>query len=196
MKDTIRLFKNVIMHPGQTVTELDKKSWKLYVLLLLVNGALAGGLFFYSKFFVDPLSWLVLLGGPAVGVLLMTYLAVFQLLYYLISKFLLKEEQQKIKLIGYYFLIAFTFYHLLAFVVIGILMPLNQYGMVMGFYNIGHLVLIFWIAALCAQAIQQLQGGPELKTIVKVFPALFGSYALQMLSMFVIGKILIGAAYG
>ncbi|MHA1358400.1 MAG: hypothetical protein ACTSRC_09820 [Candidatus Helarchaeota archaeon] len=196
MKDTIILFKNVIRHPRQTVVELNAKSWKLYIFLFLINGVFTGWLFFYSKFFIDPFSWLSLLGGLAVGTQLWSYLGLFQLLYYLISKFLFKQEEQKIKVIGYYFLIAFTLYHLLALVVIGILMPLHQYGIVMGFYNIAHIVLIFWIGALCAQAVQQLCAGTELKTMLKIFPALFGSYALQTALMYLLGNLIIGVAYG
>lgn len=188
MKETLNLFKDVIRHPGRTVNTLQEKSLRLFLILLVINIIPAGALFGYCKFIMDPSILLFWVFAVLVGLLLCFFGGSIMGIYYSISKFLLKEEKAgtDTKVIGYYFFIVFTLYHIVATVVILILVPLHQYAIANFFYDVAHVILIFWIAALSVQAVQKLREETEFRTLLKVFFAVFGGYVVQSVLFLII----------
>ncbi|MHA1651552.1 MAG: hypothetical protein ACTSYB_15280 [Candidatus Helarchaeota archaeon] len=115
-------------------------------------------------------------------------------IYYGVAKlFKEKEVSTSLKLIGYYFLLALTVYHLIGFLVIGVLISLHEYYIAIWFYDISKMLLLVWIAALCVQGIQRLQKeqGQEIRTLIKVFSSLFGSYALTTVTYLIVSSMLV-----
>ncbi len=196
MNENLELIKNVIRHPGRTVEALKDKSLGLGIVLLVINIVVSGALFGFSKFAI-PVDSLISWGlAMIIGVLFLIFLGVFQGLYYSISRFVLKEKENiGLKLISYYFLFAFLLYHLVATVVILLTVPIQEYAIASIFYELSHIILLFWIAALCVQGIQQLREETEFRTMVKVFTALFGAYCIQMLVYLEVSKLVINAIY-
>jgi hypothetical protein len=196
MKDTLNLFKDVVRHPSQTVEVLKEKSLRLGLLLLLINIILSGGLFGYSKFVMDPSEALFWLLTVVVGMLFALFLGAYIGVYYSISKFVLKEDKDiGLKVLSYYFLIAFTLYHIIATVFILIFIPLQEYYIAISFYDVSHVVLLFWIAALCVQGIQALRQEQEFRTMLKVFVSLFVGYCIQMIVFLIVSTQIIGLIY-
>ncbi len=196
MKETYELFKNIIRNPGRTVEPLQKRSMRLFFILFIINTILAGALFGYSKFVMDPLSLSFWVVAVVIGLLLMIFMGIFLGIYYAVSKFLLREETplNNVKTLGYYVLLVYTLYHLVATVLIVILIPLHQYYIAVSFWDISHVIILFWIAALCVQAIQKIRND-EFRTLLKVFSSLFCAYLIQTVLFIIISKQVINLIY-
>ncbi|MHA1264685.1 MAG: hypothetical protein ACTSRS_05540 [Candidatus Helarchaeota archaeon] len=196
MRETIELFKNVIRHPGRTVEPLQEKPLTLGFILLIINIVMTGALFGYSKFWMDPGTVLFWILAPAFGIIFAIFFGIFEGLYYSISKFLLKEDQKRdLRLIGGYFLIAFTLYHILSTIVNVILISLHEYYIAVWFWDVSHAAILFWIAALCVQALQKIREETEFRTMLKVFFSLFGAYCLQQIIFLILSQQVINLIY-
>ena len=196
MKENLELIKNVIRHPGRTVEVLKDKPMGLGIVLLIINIVVSGALFGYSKFWMPPGSLLFWVFAPLVGLLFAIFLGVFQGLYYSISKFVLKEKENiGLKILTGYFLIVFSLYHIVAAAVITIAIPLHEYWVAIIFWDVSHVILLFWIAALCVQAIQKIREETEFRTMLKVFISLFGAYCIQMIVFIVLSTNIISLIY-
>ena len=197
MEETKKLFKDVIRYPGRTVAPLQEKSWRLFIILMLINIVPAGALFGIVRFIMDPSTWLFWVFALAVGLLPIIFLFSILEIYYCISRFILKEQDttRDTKVMGYYFLIAYTLYHIVAAVVILILVPLHQYGIANWFWDVTHVLMVFWVAALCIQAIQQLRSETEFRTMMKVFISVFGGYIIQTVIFLILSKWVINLIF-
>ncbi len=197
MKETVILFKNVINHPGQTVDTLREKSLRFFFILLGVNVVIAGALYGYGHFWMDPTRPLFWAFACAIGLLLAFFEGCYLGIYYIISKLVLKEGEAGtcVRIMGYYSLMAFTLYHLVASVVIIMLVPKHYYFIEVYFWDVSHIFLLFWIAALCVQGIQQLRSEREFRTMLKVFISLFIAYCIETALFLFLSRQIISLIY-
>jgi len=193
----LELIKNVIRHPGRTVEVLKDKSMSLSIALLVLNIVVSGVLFLYSKFWIAPDTLLFWGVAPVLGLFFAIFWGLFQGFYYSISRFILKEKENiGLRPISAYFLIAFSLYHLVAAAVIVMTVPIQEYAVASTFWELSQIFLLFWIAALCVQAIQQLRKEEtEFRTMLKVFTSLFGAYCIQMLLYLELAKVMVNLVF-
>jgi len=191
MNENLDLFKKVITHPSQTVDKIQEKSWKLFVILLIGNCLLMGITYGICHFIVDifvGVFWLLVVGF---GLLLLIYLGSFLGIYFGVAKILKEKEIGKsLKLLGFYMICAFTLYHFVAIILIIVFITSHNSYLAVSFYDLSHLVLLFWIVALSVQGIQLLKKESEIRTLIKVFSSIFGAYTITTIVYLVLGALL------
>jgi hypothetical protein len=176
---TSEFIKNLFLHPARTVDVLKEKSRLLLIVLLVINAPVFGILYFSTHFIANlavPIFWIF---GSLIGVVLFFAVGSYLCNYYLITK-LLKEKEigSSVKVMGYYYILTYSLYHLIMIPIFVALLISFDYYLVVIIYNISHLILLLWIIALSTQAVYYLQKDSELRSALKVFTAFFISYIL------------------
>jgi hypothetical protein len=176
---TSEFIKNFIFHPARTVEILKEKSRLLPILLLIINAPVFGLLYFSSHFIANLAIGIFWIFGSLIGIVLFIGVISYLVIYYLIAK-LFKEENvgSSVKIIGYYYILAYSLYHLIMIpIYVALLISFNYYFVVL-LYNYSHLILLFWIIALSTQGIYQLQKDSEFRSMLKIFSSFFISYII------------------
>lgn len=190
MEENIKLFGKLIKHPEQIIEVLKEKSGWLLIALLLINGLLLGILYGISHFIISVLEVLFWVFAFVLGfITLILILGIFLGLNYVISK-LLKEESKEsnIKVKGLLFLMAFTLYNLISLPIIIVFIRAHDYYLAVYYYDLSHLVLLFWIASLCVLG---TQNDNEITNYVKIFTSLFTAYGCTTIFYLEVGKLLV-----
>jgi len=191
---TLEFIKNFILHPAQTVDILKEKSSWLLIILTLINAPVFGLLFLACHFIADlrfAIFWVL---GVGIGIGLFITLGSYLGIYFLIAT-LFKEKNlgSSVKVIGYYFVIVFTLYHLITVPIFVALLISFNYYLVVIFYNISHVILLFWILALSTQGIYKLQQDSESRALMKVFISLFSSWIIISVVALIVAADLISS---
>lgn len=193
MRDTLELFTKIITDPGEFAEKSKDKS--LYILLLLIpfNGFILGSLYIMSHFYVTtflhPIFWII---APLVGTLLSSQLGVFLGVYLLLATICKDDKKSKsLRVLAFNFSIAYTLYLGLAAAVIFPFLFSHNWASAIYFYDISHVILNIWIAALCAQAIQKIREETEIRTLFKVFTSYFSAYGVGALLYLIFSAMLV-----
>ncbi|MDD1776740.1 MAG: hypothetical protein LUQ65_01120 [Candidatus Helarchaeota archaeon] len=188
----LEFIKNLILHPAQTVDVLKEKSPWLLLILTIINAPVFGLLFLTTHFIVNLGIGIFWFFGVGIGIGLLITLGSYLGIYVLIAV-LFKEKNlgSSLKVIGYYFIIAFTLYHLITVPIFVALLVSFDYYLVVIFYNISHVILLFWILALSAQGIYKLQQDSESRALMKVFISLFSSWIIISIVTLIVAAELI-----
>ncbi len=183
MSTTLDFIKNLIRHPGKTVAVLEGKPRLLLIALFLINAPIIGLLYMICHFSVNlvvPIFWIfgVILGFIVLALPILVFLAA----YYAGAK-LLKEKDtgSSLKLVAFYYILALSIYHLIIVPILIVLLASSNYYLVVYIYDISHVILAFWIIALCAQGVYLLRKDSELRTLMKVLTSYFTSFAIGTL---------------
>jgi hypothetical protein len=189
---TLEFIKNLILHPAQTVDILKEKSAWLLIILAIINAPVFGLLFLSSHFIANLGVGIFWIFGVGLGLGLLITLGSYLGIYFLIAT-LFKEKSlgSSLKVIVYYFIIAFTLYHLITVPIFVALLISFNYYLVVIFYNISHVILLFWILALSTQGIYKLQQDSESRALMKVFTSLFGSWIIISIVALIVAAELI-----